>query len=94
MPTFLISPRPRDIVVAKLVTITGLGAVVGATSFSLALAVAVPRLGHKGIHHLTEDTPQMWSATTATPLFGALGVALGSITRYMVIATIGAIGWT
>ena len=95
VPTFLISPRRRDIVVAKLVTITGLGAVVGATSFGLALAVAVPALGHKGIHHLAGDTPQMWiGATVATALFGALGVALGSITRNMVIAIVGAIGWT
>ncbi len=95
VPTFLISPRRRDIVVAKLVTITGLGAVVGATSFGLALATAVPALGHQGIHHLAGDTPQMWiGATVATALFGALGVALGSLTRHMVVAIIAAIGWT
>ena len=95
VPTFLISPRRRDVVVAKLVTITGLGAAVGAISFGLALAVSVPALGHKGIHHLAGDTPQMWiGATVATALFGALGVALGSITRNMVIAIVGAIGWT
>jgi ABC-2 type transport system permease protein len=95
VPTFLISPRRRDIVVAKLITISGLGAVVGATTFGLALAVAVPALGHKGIHHLAGDTLQMWiGATIATALFGALGVALGSLTRHMVIAIVGAIGWT
>jgi hypothetical protein len=80
VPTFLISPRRRDVVMAKLVTITGLGAVVGATSFGLAVAVAVPALAHKGIHHLAGDTPQMWiAATIATALFGAAGIALGSI---------------
>ena len=95
VPTFLISPRRRDIVVAKLVTITGLGAAVGTISFGLALAVGVPALGHKGVHHLTGDIPQMWvGAAVATALFGALGVALGAITRNMVIAIIGAIGWT
>ncbi|MCU1361451.1 MAG: hypothetical protein JWN99_2740 [Ilumatobacteraceae bacterium] len=95
VPTFLISPRRRDVVVAKLITITGLGAAVGAVSFGLALAVAVPALDHKGIHHLAGDTPQMWiGATLATALFGALGVALGSITRNVVIAIVGAIGWT
>jgi ABC-type transport system involved in multi-copper enzyme maturation permease subunit len=95
VPTFLITPRRRDVVVAKLVTITGLGAIVGATSFGLALVVALPALGHKGIHHPAGDTPQMWlGATVATALFGALGVALGSITRNMVIAIIGAVGWT
>ena len=95
VPTFLISPRRRDVVMAKLVTISGLGGVVGATSFGLAVAVAVPALGHKGIHHLAGDTPQMWiGATLATALFGAAGVALGSITGNTVIAIIGAIGWT
>jgi ABC-type transport system involved in multi-copper enzyme maturation permease subunit len=95
VPTFLITPHRRDIVAAKLVTITGLGAVVGATSFGLALAVAVPSLGHKGMHHLAADPPQLWvGAIAATALFGALGVALGSITRNMVVAIIGAVGWT
>jgi ABC-2 type transport system permease protein len=95
VPTFLITPRRRDVVVAKLVTITGLGAAVGAVSFGLALAVAAPALGHQGVHHLAGDTPQMWlGATVATALFGALGVALGSITRNMVVAIIGAIGWS
>ena len=95
VPTFLITPRRREVVVAKLITVTGLGAIVGAISFGLALAVAVPALGHKGIHHLAGDTPQIWlGATVATALFGALGVALGAITRNTVIAIIGAIGWT
>ena len=89
VPNFLISPHRREIVVAKLITITGLGAVVGATSFGLAVAVALPALDHKGVHHLAGDTPQMWiGATLATALFGALGVALGSITRNVVIAII------
>ncbi len=95
VPTFLITPHRRDVVIAKLVTITGLGAVVGAVSFGLAVAAAMPALSHEGVHHLAEDTPQMWiGATVATALFGAIGVALGSITRNMVIAIIGAIGWS
>ena len=95
VPTFLITPRRRDVVVAKLVAVTGLGAVAGALSFGLALAVAAPALAHQGVHHLPGDTPQMWiGATLATALFGALGVALGSITRNVVVAIIGAIGWS
>lgn len=95
VPTFLITPRRRDVLVAKLVTITALGAVLGAACFGLALAVAVPALEHKGVHHLAGDTPQMWvGAVFATALFGALGVALGSITRNMVVAIVGAVGWT
>ena len=95
VPTFLITPRRRAVVVAKLVTVTGLGAIVGAVSFGLAVAAAVPALTHHGIHHLAGDTGQMWvGATVVTALFGTLGVALGAITRNMIIAIIGAIGWT
>ena len=95
VPTFLISPRRRDVVVAKLVTITGLGAVVGAISFGLALAVAGAGAGTQRHPSPRRRHPQMWvGATVATALFGALGVALGAITRNMVIAIIGAIGWT
>ena len=97
VPTFLITPRRRDVLIAKLVTttVTGLGAAAGAISFGLALAVAVPALHHQGIHHLTGNTPAMWlGAAVATAAFGALGVAIGTITRNTVTAIIAAIGWS
>ena len=93
-PTFLITPRRRDVVLAKLVTVTGMGAVVGAVTFGCALATAIPSLSHEGVHHLAGDTLQMWiGAVLATALYGALGVALGAITRNTVVAIIGAVAW-
>jgi ABC-type transport system involved in multi-copper enzyme maturation permease subunit len=95
LPTFLVAPRRREVVLAKLITIAGVGAVLGAVTFGLAAATAIPALGHKGIHHLTADLPQMWiGAVMATALFGALGVALGTITRNMVVAIVAAVGWS
>jgi len=93
-PTFLITPRRRDVVLAKLAAVMGIGAVVGAVTFGLGVAVAIPSLSHEGVNHLAGDTPQMWiGAALATALYGALGVALGAITRNTVVAIIGAVAW-
>ncbi len=94
IPTFLITPRRRDVLIAKLITVTALGAIVGAVGFGLSLAAAVPALSSRGVHHLAGDTPQMWvGCVIVSALFGALGVALGALTRSTVVAIIGAIGW-
>ncbi len=93
-PTFLITPRRSTVVVAKLVTVFGIGAVVGAVTFGFALATAVPALSHEGVHHLAGDTAQMWfGAALGTAMYGAIGVALGAITRNTVVAIIGAVTW-
>jgi ABC-2 type transport system permease protein len=90
--TFLVSPRRREVVRAKLVTAVGLGAVFGAVAFGLTLAAAVPALGEKGVHHLAGDTGQMFlGAAVATALYGALGVALGFITRSVVASIVAAL---
>jgi hypothetical protein len=94
VPTFLVTPRRREVVIAKLVTATAVGAVLGALAFGAALATAIPALGWHGVHHLAGDTAQMWlGAALATGLFGALGVAVGALTRSTVIAIVGTIVW-
>ena len=94
IPTFLITPRRRDVIVAKLITITGVGAIVGGISFAIALAAAVPALGSQGVHHLAGDTGQMFvGAMLASALYGALGVAIGALTRSTVTAIIAAVVW-
>lgn len=93
-PTFLITPCRRSVVLAKLATVLGIGAVVGAVTFGFALATAVPALSHKGVHHLAGDTTQMWlGAAFVTAIYGGLGVAVGAITRNTVVAIIAAVGW-
>jgi ABC-2 type transport system permease protein len=92
--TYLAEPRRGRVAAAKLVTAGGIGAVTGAAAFGLAVAVAVPMLAAKGIHHLPVDVTRMWwGAALASACFGMLGVALGAATRHTVGAIIGAIIW-
>jgi ABC-2 type transport system permease protein len=92
--TYLGEPRRGRVAIAKLMTAGGLGAVTGAGAFGLALAIAMPMLSAKGVHHLPVDVGRMWlGATVASCCFGMLGVALGSITRHTVGAIVGALIW-
>jgi ABC-2 type transport system permease protein len=92
--TYLAEPRRGRVLVAKMLTAGGLGAIGGATTFGLALAVAVPLYVSKGVHHLPVDVGALWLGTTLiTACFGLLGVALGALTRNTVTAIIGALVW-
>ncbi len=92
--SYLAEPRRSRVVVAKLVTAAGLGAVTGAVAFGLAIAVGVPMFAAKGVHHLPVDVTRMWwGAVLASGCFGMLGVALGAAARHTVGAIIGAIIW-
>ena len=94
IPTFLITPRRRNVIIAKLITATVLGAVIGAITFGLSLAAAIPSLSSKGVHHLAGDTTQMWlGCAAATALYAALGIAIGAVTRSTVVAIIGTLAW-
>ena len=80
--------------VAKLVTAGGLGLVLGAATFGLAVAVATPMYAAHGIDQLPVDIPRLWvGAAVATACYGLLGVAIGSLTRNTVAAIIGAVVW-
>jgi ABC-2 type transport system permease protein len=95
IPTFLITPRRRDVVLAKLVTTAVIGALMSAAAFAVTVAVAAPALSSRGVHHLTSDVAQMlFGATVTGALYGALGVALGAITRSTVVAMVAALGWS
>jgi ABC-type transport system involved in multi-copper enzyme maturation permease subunit len=92
--TYLGEPRRGRVAVAKLLTAAALGAVTGAIAFGLAVAIGVPMLSARGVHHLPVDVGRMWwGATVASCCFGMLGVALGSATRHAVGAIVGAIIW-
>lgn len=91
---YLGEPRRHRVITAKLVTAGGLGALIGAVAFGLALAVAVPMYASKGVHHLPVDVVRLWwGAALASACFGMLGVALGSLARNTVGAIVGAIIW-
>jgi ABC-2 type transport system permease protein len=92
--TYLAEPRRGRVLVAKLVTITGFSALLGALTFGLALAVAKVLYSAKGVHHLPVDVPRLWiGAILGTACYGLLGVALGALTRNTVGAIIGGIVW-
>jgi ABC-2 type transport system permease protein len=92
--TYLAEPRRGRVLVAKLVTVTGFSAVLGALTFGLALAVGKVLYAAKGVHHLPVDVPRLWlGAILGTACYGLLGVALGALTRNTVGAIIGGIAW-
>jgi hypothetical protein len=92
--TYLGEPRRGLILVAKMITAGGLGAVGGAATFGVALGIAVPLYASKGVHHLPVDIAALWLGTTLiTACYGLLGVALGALTRNTVSAIVGALIW-
>jgi ABC-type transport system involved in multi-copper enzyme maturation permease subunit len=94
IPTFLITPRRRDVIIAKLLTIGLVGGALGAVTFGLSVAAAVPALSSKGVHHLAGDTAQMWiGCTVVSAAYGALGTAIGALARSTVVAMIAAFTW-
>ena len=92
--SYLGEPRRGRVLTAQLVTAGGLGAVLGAVIFGLALALAVPLYAAHGVHHLGVDLTRLWvAATLATACFGLLGVALGALTRNTTASIVGALVW-
>jgi ABC-2 type transport system permease protein len=94
LSTYLAEPHRGRVLIAKMITAGGLGAIGGAATFGLALAIAVPLYAARGVHHLPVDVPTFWLGTTlVTACYGLLGVALGALTRNTVAAIIGALAW-
>jgi ABC-type transport system involved in multi-copper enzyme maturation permease subunit len=94
LQTYLGEPRRGRVLVAKLATVAGLGALLGAVVFGIAYAVAVAVYAANGVRTLPVDLAQLWlGATLASAVYALLGVALGSLTRNTVAAILGGIGW-
>ena len=92
--TYLGEPRRGRVLVAKLVTAGGAGAIGGAALFGFALAIVVPLFASRGVHHLPVNVMSLWLGTTLiTACWGLLGVALGALTRNTVAAIVGALVW-
>ena len=92
--SYLAEPRRGRVLLAKLASTGILGAIVGALTFGLALAIAVPAFASRGVHQLGVDVPQLWlGAALASSCFALLGVALGAVTRNTVGAIVGALVW-
>jgi ABC-2 type transport system permease protein len=93
--TFLACPRRRDVVVAKLVAQTLVGAGMGLLTLVTTVAVAVPWL------RMSDVTVQPGGAAVrvatglvlSSALFGSLGVAVGAIVRNQTAAAAAVLVW-
>ena len=93
--TYLGEPRRGHVLLAKLVTVGGLGALLGAVMFGISYLEAVLLYAAHGIHSLPIDVTQLWlGAVLASSVYGLLGVALGALTRNTVAAVLGGIAWS
>jgi hypothetical protein len=83
------------VLLAKLLTVGGLGAVLGAVMFGISYLEAALLYGSRGVHSLPVDVPRLWlGAVLASGVYGLLGVALGALTRNTVAAVLGGIAWS
>jgi ABC-2 type transport system permease protein len=90
-PAVLITPRRTRLLIAKLITVTCGGLMLGAVAFSTAAAIALPVLSSRGIASgLNNDhvVAIVAGGTVATALFAALGLGIGTIVRNQVGAII------
>lgn len=96
VPTFLVAPRRLPVLVAKL-ALFGLGGLaIGLTAGLLGLAVAVPWLSGKGADvAVTSGTVllPLVGAGVVGALYGAMGVAVGTLLRNQVLAIVVLVAW-
>lgn len=81
--TFLSTPRRRNVVLAKLVAHSLIGALIGVLSLTVTIAIGVPWLQAEHIDtHVDGDLLRvMVGVLVSTALHGALGVSVGALIR-------------
>jgi ABC-2 type transport system permease protein len=94
--TFLSSPRRSRVVLAKLVSYSGIGLATGIVGGALAITTAAIWWGAKGASFDLGDT-NMWrtivGGVIANALYAAIGVGIGSLLRNVTAAILVAVGW-
>ena len=95
-PSLLAIPDRARLVLAKLVTAIGAGALLGLAASGLCAALVLPLLSSRGIDTAT-DSAEVFELiagnTAASALYAAIGVGLGALVRNQVGAIVGALGW-
>jgi ABC-2 type transport system permease protein len=95
-PTFLATPIRERVLGAKLVVYAGAGLLLGAFALLLALAMALPWFAAKNIDYSLADRDValfVVGLLAAATLWGALGVAYGSVVPNQVGALVSALIW-
>lgn len=86
----LITPKRTPLLLAKLITLAGVGALLGLVAFSSATAIALPILSGRHLGNLPAHAiiDVVAGGAITTGLCAALGVALGTLIRNQVGAII------
>ena len=94
-PTLLVTPVRERLVAAKAIAAAATGIVVAALALLLALGIAFPWVGARGasIGVDRELGANVAGLIGAAGLWGALGVAIGTLLRSQVAAFVGSLVW-
>jgi ABC-type transport system involved in multi-copper enzyme maturation permease subunit len=95
-PTFLVTPRRRRVVTAKVVASMAVGAGIGLLAEALTAGAEAAGLAARGVHIelAAGDYAQLVAGgALAAALFAAIGVGIGTVVRNQVPALIGLCVW-
>ena len=95
-PSLLAVPDRARLVLAKLVTAVGAGALLGLVASGLCAALVLPLLSSRGIATGTDSAEVIEliaGNAAASALYAAIGIGLGALVRNQVGAIVGALGW-
>jgi ABC-2 type transport system permease protein len=94
-PVLLVTPRRTPLLLAKLITLTAVGLILGLLAFGEAAAITLPILTSRHIASQLDAASLagvIFGGAVATMLAAALGVGLGAAVRNQVGAVIAALG--
>ena len=94
--TFLVTPRRRKVVTAKLVAMLAVGTLYAVLAVAVTVVSALVLLSVKGVDDAVTEhgVPRaLLGGALATVIYGILGVGVGALIRNQVAAIIGALVW-
>ena len=95
-PSFLVTPRRRDVLVAKAVAVVLAGLVFAAASALLAVGLGASLMQVRGVTPRFDGTviEVLAGVVLVVVLYGPIGIALGALVRNQVAAVVGALTFT
>ena len=95
VPTLVVAPDRRKVVVAKMATSGAAGAGLAAVAQVVMVALGLLLIGAKGAEATFEarDLAAVGGAVLAGGLWAAIGTGIGAIVRHQVAAVVGALVW-
>jgi hypothetical protein len=92
-PTFLVSPRRGQVILAKLLTYLGISLLFAVVVNAVVVAVALPWLSAKGapVSLSGDNLEVLLSSIGGAALYGMVGVGVGALLRNQVAAVVGSL---